>query len=191
MAQTKKRKYSKRSPGKRAKSKGRNFEGEVAKLFTKWSGSEFRRVPQSGGWDPSISSGDVFLVAEYEASRDPREPRVRFPLSLECKKQEGWDFVQLYKGDEKCPLHLWWKQTARDAKVSKKLPALIFTRNYLPIFIMIRTHAANRLTRLTSSSWKEFTYMVHPVAKKEQIVVLVLDDFLNWVPFETLLKLTV
>jgi len=147
-------------------------------------------VPQSGGWNKRVVSGDVFLSAEYESAPE-QKAHIFVPFSWECKKQEGWDFVQLYKDDEKCPLHLWWDQATRDAKVSKKLPALIFTRNYLPIFIMLSTHTANRLVRLTEQSWKEFTHMVHPVPKKGQVVVLVLDDFLDWVPFETLLKLTV
>lgn len=183
-AQTKKR-----SSGKRSKTKGRNFEGEVAKLLTKWSGLEHRRVPQSGGWDKKIVCGDVICSAEYESV--PDQISIFVPFVWECKKQENWDFVQLFKDDEKCPPHLWWEQVSSDSKRVRKLPALIFTRNYLPIFIMIGTHTANRLVRLTERSWKEFTHMVHSVPKKEQVVVLVLDDFLDWVPFETLLKLTV
>lgn len=188
MVQTK-RKYKKRSSGKRAKQKGRGFEAEVAKLFTKWSGLEHRRVPQSGGWDKKIVCGDVICRAEYESVAG--QESIFVPFTWECKKREGWDFVQLFKDDEKCPLHLWWEQASGDSKKVKKLPALIFSRNYLPIFIMIGSRTANRLTRLTGRSWKEFTHMVHPITKKEQVVVLVLDDFLDWVPFQTLLKLTV
>jgi len=185
-----KRKYTKRSPGKRAKSKGRGFENEVAKLLTDWSGYKHQRVPQSGGWDKQVVSGDVFCQAEYASAPGPRES-IFVPLSWECKKQEGWDFAQLFNDSEKCPLRVWWNQASTDAKGIKKLPALIFTRNYLPIFIMISTHTANRLVRLTEGTWKELPHIVFPVVRKEQTVIFLLGDFLSWVPFKTLLKLTV
>ncbi len=186
----KKRKYTKRNPGKMAKEKGRRFEQDVADLFTKWSELKWRRVPQSGGWNKRVVSGDVFCEAEYIGG--PRQKEVIFvPFSCECKKQEGWDFSQLFLGSDKCPIRRWWTQTTEDAKEIKKLPALIFTRNYLPIFIMVSTYNANRITRLTGQSWKKFTHFVCFASKKEQVVILLFEDFLSWVPFRTLLKLTV
>lgn len=187
-----KRPYTKRSPGKRARTKGNSFENEVAKLLTKWSGSKFRRVPLSGGWQSSkVATGDLFLVAEYETARTGDGLRVRFPFSVECKKQEGWDFAQLFRDSEKCPLRLWWEQASNDAKIIKKLPALIFARNYSPIFIMVSTLTANRLVRLTEGTWRDLTHVMSPMAKKEQAVIFLLEDFFSWVPFRTLLELTI
>lgn len=184
----KKRKYTKRSAGKRAKSKGRGFENDIAKLLTKWSGHKFQRVPLSGGWDKKIVSGDVFCAAEYKRNSGQN---VKVPLSIECKNQEGWTISQLFQISEKCPLRLWWDQSVNDSKKIKKLPALVFTRNYQPVFIMISTVTANRLSRLAHTSWKEFAHIVCPMTQKDKVVVLCLDDFLSWISFDTLLKLTV
>ena len=187
-----KRKYSKRSPGKRAKSKGRKFENEIANLFTYWAGSTFRRVPLSGGWQSSsVAAGDIFLVAEYEATNDLNVPRVRFPFSVECKKQERWDFAQLFRDSEKCPLRRFWKQATNDAKKIKKLPIMIFTRNFQPTFIMLSTCTANRLARLAYGTWHDFDHIIVRMSEKDQVVIFLLEDFLGWISFETLLKLTV
>lgn len=185
-----KRQYTKRSVGKRSKDKGRSFENDVAKLLTKWSGLTWRRVPQSGGWNKRVVTGDVFCEDEY-TSVPGRKVELFIPFSWECKKQEGWSFTQLFSDSEKCPLRLFWTQASNDAKTIKKLPAMIFSRNYLPIFIMISTRTANRLVRLTAGSWHDFTHIIAPMVEEEQVVVFLLEDFLKWVPFKNLLELTV
>jgi hypothetical protein len=179
-------------PGRKSKTKGRSFEQEVAKLFTDWAGSKFRRVPLSGGWQSSgVVTGDIFLVAEYEVASISDAPRVRFPFSVECKKQEGWDFAQLFRDSEKCPLRLFWVQAASDADKIKKLPVMIFSRNYLPIFIMIGTKTVNRLARLTNGPWHDLNHIIVHMSKRGQVVIFLLEDFFQWIPFEILLKLTV
>lgn len=185
-----KRKYQKRSVGKRSKSKGRGFEQEIATIFSKWSGTKWMRVPQSGGWNKRVVAGDVFCEREYISVSGKRE-ELFVPISVECKKQEGWGFEQLFRDSEKCPLRLFWEQAANDAEKIKKLPVMIFSRNYLPIFIMIGTRMADRLVRLTDGTWQDFNHIIVHIHEKEQVVIFLLEDFLKWVSFETLLKLTV
>jgi hypothetical protein len=175
--------------GKSSKTKGRGFESEVARLFTNWAGSQFRRVPLSGGWQGGVVTGDIFLVAEYLASCAFGGPRPRFPFSLECKKQESWDFAQLFKGDTNCPLFTWWEQTKRGAKVTGKLPALVFTRNYLPIFVMVDCSTVVRINELVHSSWENLSHVTCCSSSDCCVVIFLLSDFLSWVPFETLLKI--
>lgn len=173
----------------RGRHKGHGFERKAAKVFTQWAQRPFKRVPQSGGWDKSIISGDLFCADEYS----PKSPshRVWMPLSLECKCAESWDFTHFFKDSDKSSLRQWWHQASSDTDQSKKLPALIFTKNYLPIFIMLRTHTLNKLAKLVGSSWKKFAHLNYQFSKIEQLTVLLLDNFLEWIDFETLLKLTV
>jgi len=179
-------------PGRKSRTKGRSFELDIAKLFTDWAGSKFRRVPLSGGWQSSdVVAGDIFLVAEYEVVGIGDEPRVHFPLSVECKKQEGWDFAQLFRASEKFPLRLFWVQATSDAHKIKKLPVVIFSRNFLPIFIMIGTKTVDRLVLLTDGTWRDFDHIIVHMFEKDQVVIFLLEDFFQWVPFEILLKLTV
>lgn len=169
--------------------KGHGFENKFANVLTKWSGLKHRRVPQSGGWHKQVVSGDVFCVAEYEF--DPERERIFVPLSWECKCAESWDFVHFFKDSDKPSLRQWWQQASDDAEQSHKLPALIFTKNYFPTFVMLHSRTFNRLAKLVGSSWRKFTHTTCQLSKNDQVVVLLLDDFLGWLSFETLLKLTV
>ena len=181
-----KEKQSGKRKGIRGRDKGREFELSIAKVFARWSGTPFKRTPLSGGWDPNVVSGDVFCVAEYE----PKDTdRIRFPFSIEAKDDESWDFVQLFKGTEKCPLKTFWRQATRDAKMTKKIPMLVFSKNWTPVFVMLQTPILERLSKIVGSSWKTLTYMVYSISPCEVIVFLLLDDFLKWADFEGVLKL--
>jgi len=167
-----------------SKNKGRSFENKMANLFTEWSKHKFKRVPMSGGWEKEVVSGDIFCVAEYEKSQD-----IRFPLSLELKCTEAWDFEHLFKGSDKNPIYTWWQQSTEDSKISKKIPALIFTKNYQPDFILLRLSILKKLNKLTKKTWEEFFY-IHCFLGGERVVVLLLSDFLGYINFSTLLQLT-
>jgi len=171
------------------RSKGHGFERKVVTILGKWAGRPFKRVPQSGGWDKTIISGDIFCVDEYSPKDASR--RVWLPLSLECKCAESWEFVHFFKEANKSSLRQWWKQASDDAQVSKKIPTLIFTRNWLPNFIMLHTRALNRLAKLVGPSWKKYSHINFQISKSDHVTVLLLDDFLEWVDFATLLNLTV
>jgi hypothetical protein len=172
----------------RGKFKGHGFERRLANVLTKWSGYAWKRVPLSGGWNKIVVSGDIFCVAEY--GRNSGQERIVVPFSLECKCSESWDFVHFFKDSEKSPLYQWWQQASSDAKQAGKLPAMIFTKNFLPVFIMLHVRTLNKLAKLVGFSWKKFTYLSCQISQ-EQLAVLLLDDFLGWIDFRVLLKLTV
>lgn len=111
--------------GKKAKRKGSKFERDVCKLLEVWTGYRFRRVPLSGGWQKSKLTGDVVCIDSDD-----------FEYSVEAKKQEGWDLSNLFspvdsRGKTKI-LH-WWEQCLNDAVQLKKLPLLIFSKNYYSV----------------------------------------------------------
>lgn len=114
-----------------SRAKGCSFELEVAKALSAWWGVEksFRRTPLSGAWDPR-AGGD--LVAPDG-----------FPFTVECKKVENWDLLQLItsgrrKGDEdaKCLIEKHWSQAVRECQPGKR-PMLVFSRNHQPAFFML------------------------------------------------------
>lgn len=112
-----------------AKGKGNKFENDCCKLFQRWYGKKFIRVPLSGGWKETTASGDIICVNEDKTVDES------FPFSVECKFQENWDFIQLFKGTGKI-LNEFWKQAVRDCPPSKQ-PLLIFTKTGAPVFVCI------------------------------------------------------
>ena len=167
------------------RSKGHAFENEVAKILTTWSGVQWKRTPQSGGWgSKDIASGDLFCATEF----DKKEPLI-MPISLELKKVEAWEFVHFFKELDTSPLGSWWTQSVDDALISKKIPVLIFNRNRYPIFIMLDNKSITRLEKLGNKKYDQKLPRLYCTIKKDHVSVLLLSDFLNWIDFKTLLKL--
>lgn len=178
----------KRNVGKMARNKGNSFENTVAKMLTEWSGYEHKRVPLSGGWQKNVVSGDVFCCAEHDVAYKSKS--ICVPFSWECKNQERWDLATLFKPEaDKNIIGKFWAQAADDAKVNAKAPALIFTRNFQPIFFIISLGIANKLVKLIGSSYDSLPHMIHIMPNKDKIIMLTFTDFLAWAPFETVLKL--
>lgn len=107
--------------GRMSKRKGSNFELTCCKLLKDWWGGDFKRVPLSGGWDKSVMTGDIFRTLP-DGNIDNN-----FPFSIECKKQEGWTFTQLFK--QTGPVRTWWKQCSEEALIRNRAPILIFAKN--------------------------------------------------------------
>lgn len=130
-----------------ARSKGSTFERKIAQEVSVWTGIEFKRTPMSGGW---AKTGDI----------TPKEPKemVKFPFNLELKNQESWSWGLLFqkgvdrkrkkkliKGKLMGPVKDWWLQAKGDAKKSKRIPILIFTRNGEHEYCMIRNSLFQQL----------------------------------------------
>ena len=110
-----------------SKEKGSEFERRIARILSKWWGEEFHRTPGSGGlhWKKDNRvAGDI--VAPMGSN---------FPFSIENKKWEDWEIIQLLKGTG--DIENWWKQCEGDAIRVSKEPLLIFTKNYAPIYMMM------------------------------------------------------
>lgn len=153
--------------GKKSKSKGFRFERKCCDL---WSGFmphlSFSRTPGSGGWNKEIVTGDIFpiLVATGTVADD-------FPYSVECKSQENWSMEEVLRGAGK--VFLWWEQCLNDAVTKCKIPFLMFTRNFIQVFVMFPSHVVGseeskaRLSTtprivygdVTIMTWKVFTYV--------------------------------
>ncbi len=174
--------------GIKGKDKGSGFELKIAKRFTEWSGVKFQRVPLSGGWNKVVVSGDIFCEPEYEPS--PTTKQIVFPLSIECKNDESWELVQLFKDTDKSPIRLFWDQAINDALETNKIPALIFSRNWVPDFIMLKVDTLNQIAKKSGSSWKKLLHMTYPMSEDCQVAIMTLDLFFEWITFSSLLKLS-
>jgi Holliday junction resolvase len=110
-----------------SRNKGNNFERDVAKDLTKWTGSEIARTPSSGGW---AKTGDLTPKAATMM--------LKFPFCVELKNRQGWDMHDLLKAiNEEEGIQSWWRQCINDAAVAEKIPVLIFTRNFDVNYIMM------------------------------------------------------
>jgi len=109
--------------GQKSKNKGAIFELKVAKLLAAAYGVELRRTPMSGGWAQGYddAAGDIVCVKGL------------FPYCVECKKQEGWRLESLFTGDHAW-FDAWWSQMIDECPDDKD-PLLIFSRNFMPIFV--------------------------------------------------------
>ena len=103
--------------------KGAKNERMTAKAFTDWTGTEFVRVPRSGGlqWKNNLMvTGDII-------ASDPAK-LVKFPFSIECKFYVDVKFQDLIL-DNNSKIIKWWEQSRDDAKTVKKSPLVLFRYN--------------------------------------------------------------
>ena len=126
------------SRGKGGKRKGSGFERLIAKKLSDWSGLEVRRTPGSGGFDKTTFPGDVY------SSKG-------FPLCVECKDTESWNFKSLFKFDGSV-FDAWWTQVTTDTVIWSKtndeplLPIVIFSKNYFKEYALFDSRIFDRIS---------------------------------------------
>lgn len=125
--------------------KGAKFENAIAREVTAWTGVKFTRTPSSGGW---AKTGDI-------TPKDPKE-MVKFPFNLELKNNETWNLPMLFKfadtGKLPKPYSDWWKQCTDDAKKSKRIPMVVFSRSYDLVYCIMREKEFRALGLTRSAS---------------------------------------
>ncbi len=115
------------SGGAAAREKGNKWERDVCKVFqTLWQ-CEFRRSPRSGGWDKRVAPGDIIAI----------NPDAGFPLSVECKAQEGWSLDDMLFRPDKGTLPGFLRQAWGDALGAGLAPVLVAKRNFQPPLIFM------------------------------------------------------
>jgi hypothetical protein len=143
---------------KTGKQKGSNYERKIAKILKAAWNIELVKTPISGGWGKMKTSGDI--TAEDR----------NFPFSIECKKQEGWSFEQLFKSPEKCELNKWWSQALDQGYKDDKIPLLIFSRNFQPNYIRFR---------MEDELITEFAEVCISDGVESPSTIMLLDEFLK------------
>lgn len=104
-----------------SRTKGANFENTVRKLIARVLELDWKRDitrTRSGSGQPL---------------RDLTVRNIDFPYRIECRKQERWDFHELFKHPEKATLVKWFKEL-----LSSSVPGLdemlVFAKNRSPIY---------------------------------------------------------
>lgn len=94
--------------GKRSKTKGSNYERDVAKKFKSFYNESFVRTPQSGGFAKKLSKANNFRGDIVLAEED-----LDLNIHIECKNTKTWS------------LPAWIKQAFGDCPKGK-VPVIIF-----------------------------------------------------------------
>jgi hypothetical protein len=112
--------------GKSNVRKGKTLERRVAKLFTEWTGEEFRRR--------RVEGRDVTII-ERDSTADVIPVNRESIFSIEVKSGSGFSFDALLANPESAKLTSWWHQSAYDAELMTELhkkkfhPILFFKPN--------------------------------------------------------------
>lgn len=162
---------------KNPRAKGSEFERDIAKLLSSWSGRGFERVPLSGGlrWkEDNNVTGDIVPPMELD-----------FPVSIECKKvEEDWDFDRLLEGTS--GIWKWWNQCCGDCDRVNKQPWLIFCKNFRKPQLMLKGAVFEAYASVcTSLNTKQHLYSR---TCKGSVVIMKLNDFLDCVTLEQVLS---
>ena len=97
--------------GKRSKTKGNNFEREVAKKFKDHYEEELMRTPQSGGFAKKSAKAD-----DFRGDIVPVDDSVNLQVHIECKNAKTWS------------LPAWFNQAESDCPKGK-VPCVIFHKH--------------------------------------------------------------
>jgi len=127
--------------GAKSKQKGNRYERRCAKLLSEFTGTNFRKVPASGGFNKF--GGQV--VAEHAFSGDVICDDKDFCFSVEAKNQKTFSFVALLSSPKTAKFTEWWKQCVEDANNIGKLPMLMFKPNTQEDFIALSQQGIEQL----------------------------------------------
>lgn len=158
-----KKKTKKKKKRINSRTKGHSYERKMAKVLSKWSNIEIVRTPGSGSYD---KRGDL-------APRQP-EDKIKWVFNFEMKNSEQWNFSDLIKGTNDNTGNYgildYWRQCTRDAKISQKIPVLVFTKNHEPSYCILYSEHF----KLFKLYWECKNYF-----RYRNLRIFLFDDFLS------------
>ena len=165
--------------GRKSKRKGSSFERKIAKVISSWYGEEIIRTPASGGMR-SITRSDL-------TTRNPDY----FPFVIECKYREDINFESIIKYP-KVIIDYWielkekvnteyWKPSELKILKFPKIPIMVLTKNYCPNYIILQEYIIINLSRSVEKLKKESFISIHIPELNENIIIFVLEKFLELV----------
>lgn len=161
-----------------SKQKGSRFERVVCKVFSKWTGFEFQRVPQSGGlrWKKADNiTSDVTCT-------DPRHGR-RCLISIECKSYQDIRFEHILLQNKSCKILSFWEQASGDASRANKVPFLVMHYNGMPkeeAFVMVNNSTAKLMLSQGKLTKPRMAIQWNNYEQSEDVLyVFMLSDLIN------------
>lgn len=85
--------------GKKSRRKGASYERDIAKIFKEFTGFDFARTPQSGGFCKKSEKAD-----DFRGDILPVDKSIKLKLHIECKSHKTWSIPSWIKQSESdCP----------------------------------------------------------------------------------------
>jgi len=172
--------------------KGDGFELVVCRCLSRWSGFPgwedtearllpFRRrstnvQPVDGLW---VGGADILA-----------KPDRRWPFAGEAKKQEEWNFHQLFTGRGPV-LDDWWVQTRYNAKKHGLLPLLIFSHNNAPLYYVLQESVWRQLQKSVVEKDLIPVNLFALDVSGMAVVVGAISDLIRTVPYSSVQRLSV
>lgn len=168
--------------GVNGRQKGSGYERYIAPFFGKWSHSDVKRVPLSGGWAKE---------AKFDVKNDLVSTDRYFPVGVECKKREGWMLEHILI-NEACPIIAgtkkkpgWWAQVRQECP-KWRLPVLVFSKNRSKDMVMVRVKEFHDFGGLPLDDVKHFTF---DSKETGHVYIMTLTDFLTHLPYKKARKI--
>ena len=188
------------------KSKGGNFEREVAVLLSRWwtdgeRDDVFYRSQSSGGRftsrkkigkDTALQGGDITAsdpIGEPLVKKWSLEIKTGYGKNKKIKDKEGevvgkemirWDVLDFLDSRQKEPeLQKMWEQCRRDADLTDRNPILIFRRNGRAPCIMFNV---SYLFLLVGIFGKYYGDCMELSVSDFECVIIPLNNFFEWIP---------
>jgi hypothetical protein len=165
-------------PGKKSNDKGKRYERYMATTLSIWSGVDLVRTPLGA---PEEIYADIWPVNVTD----------HFPLAVECKCDESWNFDQIMRGTGSW--FGWLEQAYRQAMTAERelsrlhVPMLVFSKNRSPDWVAVPVQYGLRDSALMNSF--PLRYMsITSATGSMQYVVHELERYLGLVSYERFVR---
>jgi len=171
----------------------KGFERKVAELLTNVyypeDDGEFRRVPQSGGWDKKVVTGDIMALKRVYGGGLVFD--LSFPFSVECKTYRDIKhfFSGLYSAESE--LFEWMNQSQIDCEhIRGRMSIVTFKLYRQKIIAMLKAQTFTQLKELFGEpSFKYYFLRRHYLDPDDRhlpnlLVLCLFSDFVEWIDWE-------
>jgi len=173
------------------KAKANAHERRIAKIFTEiWypnGDGEFRKTPDSGGWDKRAFPGDIVplkFMPKMSGAVDAIIDR-NFPFIIECKNWRDEHVKHFFCGlyGKESELFRWMEQAENDAQIVGLMPLVVFKLFRTSDLVMWKYSDYAKISEIFGSFGEN--HFILKKIKKEKVIhslnVMLLDQFIDWI----------
>lgn len=170
------------------KTKGKNYEREIADIFSTTFGQSFTRVPNSGAFFGGINARrlDSYSANQIQMFSGDIIPPDNWSILIECKSRKDFKFHLLLREKGNLDLNSWIDQASIDFEKSKlNLMLVIFKPNNCGSYVCFDFQACVRNEKYTPDNFEPSTFSLHTGTnfltykyKDKTYIITELDEFL-------------